>query len=255
MKKFIFFCLIIFLLVLIIIYYIKYNDNIHYEKFINNINYAYKNKIDHNKVHKPCKYKHLILNKKQLDGTKELLLKFIDFTKKNNVDYFIIGGSLIGCIRNGGLLPFDDDIDVAVFEKDIYLIEKYKDPQFYFEKATYGFGYKFKKKNSNLFIDVMIFEKDKENPKKYKIINNLWKNEAIYLDEIYPITEKQYSGFTVNVPYKYNQYLHRAFPKWDKQIRFDCGHHTKKCFYKELGLPRIIDANYNNSMFLCYTDL
>ena len=64
MKKFIFFCLIIFLLVLIINYYIKYNDNINYKKFINNNIYAYKNKTYHNKVHKPCKYKHLILNKR-----------------------------------------------------------------------------------------------------------------------------------------------------------------------------------------------
>ncbi len=252
MKNFILFCLIIFLIIFIIIYYLKYNMMIHYEKNINNNIDTYKY---NNKIYKPCNYQHLILNKNQLYGTKELLVHFIDFTKKNKVDYFIIAGSLIGCIRNGGLLPFDDDIDVAVFEKDIYLIEKYKDPQFYFEKATYGFGYKFKKKDSDLFIDIMIFEKDKENPKKYKIINNLWKNEAIYLDEIYPLIEKQYSGFSVNVPYKYVQYLHRAFPKWDKQIRFDCGHHTKKCFYKELGLPRIIDANYNNSMFLCYTEL
>ena len=104
-----------------------------YEKYMNNTSiYNYPNT-----KHKPCQYQHLILNQKQLYGTKELLLKFINFTQKNNVDYFIIGGSLIGCIRNGGLLPFDDDIDVAVFEKDISLIEKYKDPLFYFE-ADYG---------------------------------------------------------------------------------------------------------------------
>jgi len=101
----------------------------------------------------------------------------------------------------------------------------------------------------------MIFEKDMLNMNKYKIINNLWKNEAIYIDEIYPLTIKKYSGINVLVPYKYIQYLNRAFPKWDKQIRFDCGHHSKKCFYKEMGLPRIINANYNNSMFLCYTNL
>jgi phosphorylcholine metabolism protein LicD len=249
MEKFILFCLIIILILLFIFYYKIYNDT--YNDTYNNTSiYNY-----HNTKYKPCQYQHLILNQKQLDCTKELLLKFIDFTHKNKVDYFIIGGSLIGCIRNGGLLPFDDDIDVAVFEKDIYLIEKYKDPLFYFEVADYGFGYKFKKKNSNLFIDIMIFEQDKANPMKYKIIKNLWKNEAIYLDEIYPLTVKKYSGINVLVPYKYIQYLHRAFPKWDKQIRFDCGHHTKKCFYKEMGLPRIIDANYNNSMFLCYTKL
>jgi len=247
MEKFILFCLIIILILLFIFYFKTYN-NTYNNTAIYNYNYP-------NTKYKPCQYQHLILNQKQLDGTKELLLKFIDFTHKNKVDYFIIGGSLIGCIRNGGLLPFDDDIDIAVFEKDISLIEKYKDPLFYFEVADYGFGYKFKKKNSHLFIDIMIFEQDKSNPMKYKIIKNLWKNEAIYLDEIYPLTLKKYSGINVLVPYKYIQYLHRAFPKWDKQIRFDCGHHTKKCFYKEMGLPRIIDATYNNSMFLCYTKL
>ena len=241
MKKFILSCLILSFLIFFI----------HFYKFRNII----KLNSTITKQYRPCTYKHLILNKNQLDITKELLIAFIEFTKKNSIDYFIIAGSLIGCIRNGGLLPFDDDIDIGIFEKDIQKIKDYKNSMYYFKKDSYGFGYKFKKYNSSLFIDIMIFEQDFIDPTKYKIINNLWKNEAIYLDEIYPLTIKKYSGINVYVPYKYNQYLHRAFPKWNKQIRFDCGHHTNKCFYKEMGIPRTIDKNYNNSMFLCYTTL
>ena len=250
MKYFILFTLIIFLIIIYIIY-VSGSKKFNNENY-NNIEKFYN--YEKFQKYKKCNYDHLILNKKQLSTTKELFLEFEKFTKNNNIPYFVIGGTLIGTIRNGGLLPFDDDIDVSILQKYVPIIENYKNNTYFFEKMKfpYNFGYKFKKKNSNIFIDIMIFEESNNN---YKIINNLWPNATIKKDEIFPLVLKKYSNLSVYVPFKYIQYLNRSHPKWDTEIRFDCGHHTKKCFYKELKLPRTIDINYDNSKFLCYNDL
>lgn len=56
----------------------------------------------------------------------ELLIKFDDVCRKNNLRYFIIGGTLLGAVRHKGFIPWDDDIDVAMPRKDYeYLIEHF----------------------------------------------------------------------------------------------------------------------------------
>lgn len=44
----------------------------------------------------------------------DILRNFHDFCEANNIDYYIIGGTLIGAVRHGGIIPWDDDIDVGV---------------------------------------------------------------------------------------------------------------------------------------------
>ena len=65
-----------------------------------------------------CNYDHLILTPSELSTLKELFLEFIRFCKKEKIQYFLIGGSLLGIERHGGLMPFDDDIDVGVCMED-----------------------------------------------------------------------------------------------------------------------------------------
>lgn len=82
-----------------------------------------------------------------LQQTEILLLKlFKAFCLRNNFDYFLAYGTLIGAIRHKGFVPWDDDLDIFVFA-DQYdaikaaLIEEFKNTRFELwgvEKCRFG---------------------------------------------------------------------------------------------------------------------
>ena len=41
------------------------------------------------------------------------------FFRENNMDYYLLGGSLIGALRHNGFIPWDDDMDIMV-TRDVY---------------------------------------------------------------------------------------------------------------------------------------
>ncbi|SHI53489.1 LicD family protein [Lutispora thermophila] len=48
----------------------------------------------------------------------EILLEIDKICKKNNLTYYLIGGSALGAIRHNGFIPWDDDIDIGLPRKD-----------------------------------------------------------------------------------------------------------------------------------------
>lgn len=72
------------------------------------------------------------MKKIENDECKKIMLDILKYfhkiCKENNINYTLIGGSLIGAIRHGGIIPWDDDVDVALlrtdYDKIIKIIEK-----------------------------------------------------------------------------------------------------------------------------------
>lgn len=48
----------------------------------------------------------------------EILRYFDKFCKENNLKYVLAGGTLLGAVRNKGIIPWDDDLDVFMLRED-----------------------------------------------------------------------------------------------------------------------------------------
>ena len=55
-----------------------------------------------------------LLHKADLEIVKEV----VDICEKNNLMYYMLGGTMLGAIRHGGFIPWDDDIDLGMPRDD-----------------------------------------------------------------------------------------------------------------------------------------
>ena len=109
----------------------------------------------------------------------KILDDFVLICKKYNLNYFLVGGTLLGAVRHQGFIPWDDDIDVGMPRKDydkfIEIAKKELDEKYYLDcfetnKDCY-FPYAKLRKNNTIF--------DEE------ISTNLNNHKGIFID-IFP---------------------------------------------------------------------
>ena len=57
-----------------------------------------------------------------LKDIKLLLLEMLDeidaFCAKENIEYYLVGGSMLGAVRHNGFIPWDDDVDIGMPRAD-----------------------------------------------------------------------------------------------------------------------------------------
>lgn len=102
---------------------------------------------------------------KRLKDTELEMLSFVDkICRHNNLQYTLLYGTLLGAVRHGGFIPWDDDIDIGLLREDydklcnILEIECGKDGSKYFFQTSYTdlkFNLAFAKlrKNNTLFLE------------------------------------------------------------------------------------------------------
>lgn len=63
-----------------------------------------------------------VLTEEQLKQLHQVLLEILDdvirICNEHHLKFILIGGSAIGALRSGGIIPWDDDIDIAMPRKD-----------------------------------------------------------------------------------------------------------------------------------------
>lgn len=162
----------------------------------------------------------------------EIVINELD---KNNINYFLICGGLIGYHRhNNGFIPWDDDIDIGVMEEDrerlhnvinnlIKTNDKIRLGIHDIDKVLYNYS-----DNNPIQIDIFYFKfySDKNYFAYYmdKLIN-IWPNEYLYKDEIFPLNSVPFILYDINgnkfkeinikIPNQSTKYLDRAYKNWE----------------------------------------
>ena len=143
---------------------------------------------------------------------------------KHGVKYWIDGGTLLGAVRHGGIIPWDDDIDLNILKDQEELFISLADT---FEKL----GYKMKKIGvcyqlryracegpQKPFLDVfiMVEENKKIYFEKRKAARGMRKGDFIFFtaDELFPLREYTFGELTVYGPNNPINYLNYKYPGW-----------------------------------------
>ena len=170
-----------------------------------------------------------------------LLHKTLDHLlyKVFKIDYFLVGGSLIGQCRHNTPIPWDDDGDICVFDKDINKLRnlsKYLNQQprqNYILIETYP-GFVFRRKKSKTFIDIFCLSKHNNyykygypyiNGKPTFKISRIFKKEVYLENDIFPIKRGKFCDYEVSIPNNYVKILN--------------SHYGKDVLYKAIKAPLI----------------
>ncbi len=143
-----------------------------------------------------------ILKKTELE-----ILKEIDrVCKKHNIKYFLTGGSLLGAVRYGKSIPWDDDLDIGMLREDFekfrkvcpqeidttkfsyasyttesnchYLFDKIRLKNTYFST---GFSSQYKIQDG-VFVDIFVYDTTSPLPRNQKLHINLVKTAIRFLN-------------------------------------------------------------------------
>lgn len=183
----------------------------------------------------------------------DIMRRLDSLLKESNLPYFMVAGTLLGAVRYSNRMPWDDDIDIGIFDSELFETLPFDNSNLGIQK-TY-FGYKIFDSTNNRsinledhfpFIDVFIFSA--RNNKYYyssEEARHKWPKEYLEHDELFPLSELEYSDLKLPCPQKAKKYLSRIFSNWDKSA-FIAGSHTGKILFKKYKMP--INQNTNQQI-------
>ena len=186
------------------------------------------------------------------DEYKVLLKKVIDRLDAAGITYWVTGGTLLGCVRHQGMIPWDDDVDLCVLaESDAHLRSVFNFPSGI--EFSPMFGYKIYSDNSEkalpkdrhccrfgIFIDLFTMRRRVESDNRIEqsrpMARETWPKEVWSDIELFPLREYDFGGVTVKGPAHAEPYLDKMYPGWKEKGIIPQEHHGRS-LQKPVVLP------------------
>lgn len=154
-------------------------------------------------------------------GTIYQMLKVLDMVfTKNQIPYWIDGGTALGCVRHQGIIPWDDDADVVFYAKDmgkVFLLEKEFAAYGFFLHSllntTYCFRLQPSKEKKYPFIDIMGYSLFPDGTLRFafKPFRREFSNFYWLPEEVSPLVRTKFGPITVNAPSSMMRYLYQGY--------------------------------------------
>ena len=151
---------------------------------------------------------------KYQDELIEYVKEIIPYLEKWKVRYWAHAGTLLGCVRHEGIIPWDDDIDFGYIDdgniEDLIKDLKNNDYQINFEyigiKINLKYGFHIVNKNdNNLFLDMFKFTKENDMLMQTIEANKKWPKENYYYDEVFPLKVCKFNNIYLPIPNKIDE--------------------------------------------------
>lgn len=195
----------------------------------------------------------------------DMLREFDRICRNNNLNYWCVGGTLIGSIRHKGWIPHDADIDVAMLEYDYKklqkIIQKNLPKDYWFQDKSTDKYYKSTigkirylhayysdddkhKWHNGIQLDIFVFKDDGKilSPHPETIDSDI---KPISKNMIFPTKELYFNDILVRVPNNYKKYCKDAwgnFPPNELPIDQQYPHEGRISFV----IPKWMKKKYPN---------
>ena len=195
-----------------------------------------------------------------------LCIKYVaEFLEKHNIDYCISDGTLLGCIRHDGIIPWDSDFDIIIFRDGYFklktLMKEFENDNFNIINITPGYKIFYDKIP---FGELFVYDMDMNTDGLYKLAYPYIMNRPMFTtsklyfpwqkyknEDIFPLKKAQFEDFIVCVPNNPLNILNTTYKGNMKECRFNADLNDQHCIlgYNTYYCGMIFEKIFCNPLF------